>query len=454
MFQATHRFLFAVLISGLALWLAAAARGADNESKETPKVVIPFDFESKGENGNVLGPSMADMVWKKIDREKGAGGLITLDAPQDVREFCASNGIKITPSTPLEKIKQVVTGDFAAQIGVWGSVDLAPGEEGEIYDLVVKCLDFSEEPPKVIYQCNVRTKSAGEVPHLYIRELMDKLYNRAPGGKAVPNPAADAQWNRKDNPNLVKGGDFESGRNGVPTGWESKGGHVREPLGRQVQWIPEAGNPANHVIRLNLDAGTAGSTGNFYYSLPFPIEAGSTYRFQCRWRSNGPSVKVFIKCYDTMSTEFKPEDQVQASSARAHTGARPASGREYVGEVNQDREVYRSQQNFSGPKNQWNVHTEDFTPKHTKYVPNTARIDLFAYMSAGVVEFDDIVVKKIVQGSASDLPKPNQRRHSMATKVTIQEMEEDERRSDEIRREEEKERQKSQQKPQERQQQP
>jgi hypothetical protein len=451
-FQTLHRFWPVIVVIALALPLAAA-HGAEGGSKETAKVVIPFDFESKGEKGNVLGPSMADMVWKKIDREKGVGGLITLDAPQSCRELCTNNGIKITPSTPLEKVKQAVTGDFDAQIGVWGSVDLAPGEEGEIYDLVVKCMDFSTEPPTVIYQCSVRTKSAAEIPHLYIQELMDKLYHREPGGKAAPNPAAEAQWNRADNPNLVKGGDFESGRNGVPTGWESKGGHVREPLGRQVQWIPEGGNPSNHVIRLNLDKGTAESTGNFYYSLPFPVEAGSTYRFQCRWRTSGPAVKVFIKCYDTMSTEFKPEDQVTATSARAHSGSHSPTGRDYVDTVYQDREVYRSQQNLKGPNRQWNVHTEDFTPRHTKYVPNSARIDLFAYLSAGVVEFDDIVVKKIVQGSASDLPSPSQKRHSMATKVTIEEMQQNERRSDEIRREEEKERKKAQKQQQEQQQQ-
>jgi hypothetical protein len=51
---------------------------------------------------------------------------------------------------------------------------------------------------------------------------------------------------------------------------------------------------------------------------------------------------------------------------------------------------------------------------------------LYAYVTAGVVEFDDVVVKKIVPAVTSP---PKVRRHSMETNVTIEEMQENERRS-------------------------
>src|SRR5690606_15852348 len=115
-----------------------------------------------------------------------------------------------------------------------------------------------------------------------------------------------------------------------PTGWD--------PLPAHVALVPEGGaTGGNRVLRFTQNAAVAGSTGVLYYSDFFPIEAGATYRFQCRWRSTGSMAKVFIKGYDQFG--------------------------------DQRREVYRSQQNLKGPAGTWNVHTEDFTPKHARYTP-------------------------------------------------------------------------------------
>ena len=97
---------------------------------------------------------------------------------------------------------------------------------------------------------------------------------------------------------------------------------------------------------------------------------------------------------------------------------------DYVPEIAQRREVYRSQQNLQGPVKTWNTHTEDFTPKHVKYAPKWGRVMLYAYLTPGVVEFDDVVVKKIVPAVAG--PQPKVRRHSLETKITTKEMEENE----------------------------
>ena len=55
---------------------------------------------------------------------------------------------------------------------------------------------------------------------------------------------------------------------------------------------------------------------------------------------------------------------------------------------------------------------------------------LYAYLGAGVVEFDDIVIKQLVPPSPGKNRK--QRRHSLETGVTIKEMEENEQKSREL----------------------
>jgi hypothetical protein len=409
-------------ISDAAETLAAAGPAASSGvmpvstgSSSRRKVVIPFDFESKFDEGD-YGKRVGDMVWKKIDRE---GGFIIPDSMYDVRDLLASNSIKIGPNTPLERVKDVVRNYFQADIGIWGSVERAAGHEWDVYDLVIKCVDFSHEPdPKVIYEkAGVRTSVVSEIPHLYVKEMLDELYEREEVGPPPVDKWAEENWQK--NPNLVVGGDFEQGARGVPKGWEARGGQQREPLGGLVSWVGESGYPNNKVIRFTFSKGVGDSTGVMYYSDWFPIDEGAKYRFQCRYRTNGPSPKVFIKCYAEMGSQYQAEGEY-----------RPSPG-EYVPESMQRRECYRSQQNLKGPKNTWNVQTEDFTPKHTKYTPKWGKVMLYAYLGGGVVEWDDVVLKQIVPASPSETKKDP--RHSMESAVTIEEMRENERRGRESR---------------------
>ena len=187
------------------------------------------------------------------------------------------------------------------------------------------------------------------------------------------------------------------------------------------------GNTDNRVIRFTFDKALGDSFGVLYYSEFFPVEEGAKYRFQCRYRTNGPAVKVFIKCYDEMDSEYRGDGTDSQQAAKASR----LKKRDYVPSEAQRREVYRSQQNLKGPKNQWNTQTEDFTPKHTKYTPKWGRVMLYSYLGGGVVEFDDVVLKQILPASPGESQKT--RRHSMETGVTIKEMEENERRGKELR---------------------
>jgi hypothetical protein len=410
---AIHILLFATSV--LSLDLSPTLLFAEDPKK----VLIPFDFVSKFDDGR-YGQMLGDMIWKKID---GEGGFILPDSMQDVRDYCQSHHVQPSPDDSLVKMKKIVKEDFGGQIGIWGSVERAPGAESEIYDLVIKCVDFSIEPePKVIYQTSSRTKSVSEIPHLYVKNMLDALYNRQSGGAPSADPAAESNWSK--NPNLVVGGDFQTGANGVPKGWASVGGQQREPLGKLVQWVAEEGNSKNKIIRFTFDQSVGDNEGVMYYSDYFPVEEGAKYRFQCRWKSNGPKVKVFIKCYDDVNTPYQDSAAKPADSDRSQK----QSKNQYLPENAQRREVYRSQQNLNGPKNAWNTQTEDFTPTHTKYSPKWGRVMLYAYLGSGVVDFDDVVVKQILpppKGQKKEL------KQSLGTKVTIKEMEENERRSNE-----------------------
>ncbi len=394
------------------LAIALLALFAGSAAADERKVVIPFDFVSKFDDG-VYGRQMGDMIWKKLERE---GGFIIPDAMLDVRDFCESEDISPTPGTSLKDMREIIREDFDAQIGIWGSVERVPGHEWDVYDVVIRCVDFSTYPEAtVVFECKERTKTVSEIPHVYVKRMLDALYQRTEQGPPLLDMLAERNWEK--NPNLVIG-DFQAGSGRVPRGWEAVGGQQREPLGRLVQWLRESGNPANSVIRFTFDKGVGDSTGVMYYSDWFPVEEGAKYRFQCRWRSNGPTGKVFIKCYAQQSSEYRTESAPPGSSQ---------PGPNYRPDPGQRREVYRSQQNLKGQKNTWNVQREDFTPKHTKYTPRWGRVMLYAYLGGGVIEFDDVVIKQIVPASPSVQLK--ELRHSLETKVTIEEMKENERRT-------------------------
>ncbi len=412
---------------GPALAPGPAAAAEPARSANAPKkVVVPFDFVSRFDGGR-YGRMLADSIWKKL---ANLGDFLIPESMQDVRDLCEGRHIRITPDTPLETVGRAVRNDFDAQIGIWGSIERAPGTDGEIYDLVIRCVDFSGERPRVIYEkTGVRTSSVSEVPHVYVREMLEKL-----SGRTIPlprtervyatSPAAQERW--KTGPNLIVGGDFETAQRGVPKGWEARAGQLREPLGGLVQWVPEAGKPRSHVIRFSFPKAVGDNEGVMYYSNEFPIQDGATYRFQCRWRSDGPAVKVFIKCYDEIQTAYRGEARsLGLEAGDPNTGSRNAPG------GRERREVFRSQQNLYGPKNTWNTQTEDFVPKHPRYSPKWGRVMLYAYLGGGNVEFDDVIVKQVVPPASLNLVQ--EKRHSSATKITLKEMEENERRGQEAR---------------------
>jgi hypothetical protein len=348
---------------------AALALSGPASKPDTRRVVIPFDFESKFDGG-AYGQSLGEMFWKKLQRR---GGFVLPESMLEVREWCQAHDFAPGPDTPLEKMKEVVRKKQAGDIGIWGKVERAGGVDTDVYDLWIYIADFSAPPPRMIYKQKVRTKTAGEVPHLYVKEAIEALC----GPEAVaegPDPAAGERWAKAAN--LVQG-DFEKGRGG-PAGWD--------PLPAHVHWDHEDGKAGNRIVLFTIPPEVAESTGVLYYSDYFPVEPGARYRFQCRWKTSGSAVKVFIKCYDEVPGKF-----------RTNKDGTPR------------REVYRSQQNLSGPPGAWNFQVEDFTPQHAQYRPRWGRVMLYGYYPAGTVEWDDVAVKQIAPPPSKGGPKESPR---------------------------------------------
>jgi hypothetical protein len=378
------------------------------------KRVVMFDFESlwDAELPTDYGGIMGNMFWMKLNREKG---FIIPESMIDVRNICETYNIKPNPDTPLEKMKEYVTKTFNSDIGIWGKIERVNQDVMEIYDFWLKVVDFSVEPPKIIYEVNqVRTEAVAEVTGIYVRAAIEKLYDKQ-ARTAADKAAMEANWVK--NPNLIEGGDFEKVINGIPVGWESRCGQNREPVGRLVKVLADPDKPGNHFLHTQFDSGIAGTTGLMYYSKPFPIEETATYRIDYRIRkSQGVRAIVFIKCYDTLDTSFKPTADTLKEGFTDKLGQ-------------QTREVYRSQQNHWDYEifNRWVQHSQEFTPRHTRFSPKFGRVMVYALQAAGSVDYDDFVLKKVKEPNEAEL-RTKIKRHSLETKVTLQEMEENERR--------------------------
>ena len=156
--------------------------------KDDRKVVIPFDFVSKFDDGR-YGQMMGDMLWKKLSRQ---GGFILPESMLDVREFPPAITFSRRWRRTWRKCKRSCR-TISAQIAIWGNLERAPGAEGESYDLSIKCVDFSVRPtPKVIYEVKARTDSVSEIPHLYVKQMFHALYEREPAAAAGPT-----RWPKK-----------------------------------------------------------------------------------------------------------------------------------------------------------------------------------------------------------------------------------------------------------------
>jgi hypothetical protein len=336
-----------------------APEGETRLAEGTSILVLPITSEEQG-----LGDQVRLMLINKARRL----GAVTYD-PGSVAEVIGADPAAV--DTPPEKLAALARERFSADFIVVGAIT---GKGPYAVRLVAVC---ATDPKKL----RVMDKTYACAYHQIVPLEMAKAVYDVFGLQVPEDPLRmlqnDPEINRRwrEGPNLVRNPGFEvpnaSGKG--PADWQEPGAL---PTGGKVTWMPNPDGPGK-VIHYDMDEGTAGGYGMAYYSDWIPIEPGATYRFSCRYKSLGPTVKIFLKGYH----EFPPQEGFPA----------------------QRRETYRRQVHPAGEKKQWNSVVADFIPCHDNpnQQPTWLKVDLYAYWPKGEVYWDDIVLKKVRDAPAA-----------------------------------------------------
>ena len=328
-----------------------AAPAPDKPGRAEGVAFLPLAVTSD-ESG--LGDQVQQMLRFKAKRL----GAVVYDA-SSIAE--ALGGRTVSPRTPHAELAALGRDTFKADVVVTGHV---AGREP--YEVRLRAV-YTGRPgqPGVFEQ-----RYACANHHVIAVEMANAVYDILgmdrpddPLRLLRADPEIDRRW--REAPNLVKNPGFEqrSAAGNGPVHWQ--------PIEKTMAWTANPEGPGK-VVRFEMDEALAGGYGLDFYSDWIPIEAGATYRFSCRYRSLAPTAKIFLKGYHWFETT---------------ADGYPA----------QYRETYRRQVHPSGPAGRWNTVTADFIPESTRpeQTPTVLKVDLYAYWPAGVIFWDDVVLKKV-----------------------------------------------------------
>ena len=322
-------------------------------------LVLPITSDEEG-----LGEKVGEMLRFKAKRL----GAVVFD-PSSVAENLGS--AKVSADMPPAKLAELAREKFKADLAITGHVK----GKGP-YEVRLVAVHAADPKNPGTFDKTYACSHHQVVPLEMAKAVYDML--------GLPQPddplrmlhgdaAVQRRW--RDGPNLVRNPGFEladpTGKS--PADWQA----VEE----QMAWVP---NPdgAGKVIKFDMNQATAETYGLDFYSDWIAIEPGATYRFSCRYKSLGPTPKIFLKGYFLW----------------------PGGD----GYAPQWRESYRRQVHPGGPQGQWNSVTADFVPDAFKAAqkPLRLKVDLYAYYPAGVIFWDDIVLKKVRDAPAKAEIKP------------------------------------------------
>ncbi|HSV15701.1 MAG TPA: hypothetical protein VLI90_15675 [Tepidisphaeraceae bacterium] len=270
----------------------------------------------------------------------------------------------------IDALRKLVQ-DEQPQVLVWGQLDSSAGG----LQLRLKTFDVDQPDP---------------LPHEFqktiaqptdVRFAVEDILQTLQGVKRFEHPVEDAVHDDAKarelfahGVNLVLNGDFSK-----PSGWEALLGPdiyppamsaTLPPVDKVVIYsMPDDKGGTNNVLAMNLSKDTAENNGLACLSAPTPIKPDMRYRLRFRYRSDGPTLHVFVKGYTTApGLDGKPEE----------------------------RECYRRQVPPSGATDgKWVTVDCDLNPQHVVMKVEHLRVDLYAYLKPGVVMFDDVELKAV-----------------------------------------------------------
>jgi hypothetical protein len=343
----------------MGLCLSAALVSAADTEKPTIAV-----FPLSGSASDAAREKVGFALRAKINRDG------TFDAIDGPTMSDLSGGPVALNATPASLQKML--GDQKPAVLIWGELS---GDE--VLTLKVKLLDL-RQPPAKAREIN---KTISEPAQL--RFAIETVLQSIPGIKEFEHPseqavsddpATAALW--KSNPNLLEEGNFADGSKWtVLYRSEAYPPPISDTLPETdkvaIYRLPadKSGEAARHVLAMRLSEGAAQSNGMACTSEAFPIKPNRRYRISFRYKSDGPTLHVFVKGYYT----------------GPGIGGQPTP-----------TEDYRRQVPPSGPTNgKWVTIVDDMNPQNVNHPVETLRVDLYAYVSAGLVMFDDVDLKDI-----------------------------------------------------------
>jgi len=347
-----------VHMAALALLAASATGGAPAGPPGEAEGVtfLPLTVTSEEEG---LGEKVNYMLRRKAKRL----GAVVYDT-HSVGDVLAGRTFSL--ETPPADLARLAREAFRADVAVVGHV---AGREPYTVDLLAVYAENPAEPG--IFRRTYRAANHHVIPVEMAKAVYDILGLPRPDDPLRmlrQDPAIARRW--EEAPNLVANPGFEqAGAGGKgPARWQDV-----EP---QMAWTAGPDGPGK-VLKYDMNGATAASYGLDFYSDWIPIQAGATYRFACRYKTLGPTPKIFLKGYHAFPAQ----------------NGYPA----------QRRETYRRQVHPKGARGEWHTVTADFIPGATRpeHTPAFLKVDLYAYWPAGVIFWDDVVLKKV-----RDAPEP------------------------------------------------
>ena len=212
-----------------------------------------------------------------------------------------------------------------------------------------------------------------------LRFVSEEILETLPGVAKFEHPSEEAVQRDEQaeklwatNPNLVVNGDFAKSANWNAIYQSEKyipPAANQLPRADKVAMVTLAEEPSSPVLAMRLSRTCAENNGLACLSDAIPIKPDTRYRLSFRYKSDGPRLHVFVKGY-TMAENIKGEKA--------------------------EREIYRRQvPPTAGTNGQWVTVVDELNPQHVAFPVQHLRIDLYAYLSPGLVMFDDVVLKAV-----------------------------------------------------------
>jgi hypothetical protein len=330
-------------------------------------------FPLGGTSDQALRDRIGFSIRAKLDRD---GTYEPLDQFA-MKDLASAATEPLSADTSTDTIKTLAT-DSGAVVLIWGDCSPANGQD----DLRLEVLDLRASPP------TPRSFEETIADSTQVRFVVEKFLQTLPGIAPFEHPnenpvqhdaVSDAEYRR--NPNLVVDGDFTQAGH-----WNALLAADKYPVQISDQLPDEdkvciyqmpVGAAKHNVLAMNLTKDTAESYGLACLSDPIEIEPGTKYRVHFRYQSDGPTLHVFVKGY----------------TRGQNIAGQPA-----------DLEIYRLQVPPTGATDgKWQTVEADMNPSSAATVLPDAtdqpvrrlRVDLYAYLKAGTVFFDDVELKAV-----------------------------------------------------------